>query len=571
MIIQDIAENAKGTTVEIKPAVKAHKAPVEAGFDDVIEPDAGRVIFGLRDTGYDFNTAIADIIDNSITAKATKVDVSINITPKEEIKVVIADNGCGMDVDELRNAMKYGSKERTNRKSLSKFGLGLKTASTAFCRCLSLISRGKDNVVRKIQWDLDFIAEVNQWKPKTAQPNKDEIHMLESIAGDGTGTVVIWEKVDRLLAKGLEDYKQKASIKAAVKNKKEKLRHHLGLTFQRFLDPNFTECPNVEITMDMTPVEPIDPFCRNETETIPYPLNKGLMISVDDGQQYPVAITAYVLPRQADFSTPKAREDACISVNTEGFYIYRENRLIHYGDWLDMFSNEPHYSLLRVEFSFGAELDTAFNVDIKKSRILPAEEIVTWIKDNFIGPARRAANDRYRKGTTKQVADKTGKFDAHASSNRNIEKIAPKVEESKMVPDGKDTAVVTNENGTFKHKIEILSGADDEKMRIIPVKDLEYGNLWQPCLTAEGKHSIKLNQNHPFYQKVYYPILQQNVMVTGIDALLWALAEAENSTVNKETEEYYVDMRTSVSRQLKKLLQDLPEPELDDEEDDENK
>lgn len=567
MIIQNMPENAQELAMEQKQVVKAESKIEVPGFDDIIEPDAGRVIFGLRDTGYDFNTAIADIIDNSITAKATKVDVSINITPKEEIKVVIADNGCGMDVNGLRNAMKYGSQERENKKSLSKFGLGLKTASTAFCRCLSLISRGTDNVVRKIQWDLDFIAEVNQWKPKTATPSKAEVRMLESIAGEGTGTVVIWEKVDRLLAKGLEDYKQKSSIKAAVKNKKDKLRHHLGLTFQRFIDPNYTDCPNIELTMDMVPVEPVDPFCKNEAETITYPLSKGLMISVDDNQQYPVSITAYVLPRQADFSTPKAREDACISVNTEGFYIYRENRLIHYGDWMDMFSNEPHYSLLRVEFSFGAELDTAFNVDIKKSRILPAEEIVNWIKDNFIGPARRAANDRYRKGTTKKVVDKTGKVDAHASSNRNIDKVAPKVEESKMVPAGKDEAMVTNPNGTFKHKIEILSGTDDEKMRIIPVENLDYGNLWQPCLTAEGKHSIKLNQNHPFYQKVYYPILEQNVMVTGIDALLWALAEAENSTVNPDTEEYYEEMRTSVSRQLKKLLADLPEPEIDDEDD----
>lgn len=530
-------------------------------FDEEIIPDADRVIFGLRDTGYDFNTAIADIIDNSITARATNVDVSINVTPKGEILVYIVDNGTGMNQQELRNAMKYGSAERQNKKSLSKFGLGLKTASTAFCRRMSLISRGSDGVIRKIQWDLDYIAKVNRWKPITMEPNKFEIKILESIAGDGTGTVVAWENVDRLLAKGLDEYSGKAAINNAIKTKKERLRYHLGITFQRFLDTTDSRCPNIDISVDMVPVDAIDPFCIGEPETIKYQLPKPLMIKVDENEKHPITLTAYVLPRQADFSTPKAKEDAKISVNTEGFYVYRENRLIHYGDWLGMYSNEPHYSLLRVEFSFGAELDNAFNVDIKKSRILPAEEIIDWIKNTFISAPRREANERYRIGKTKQVIGGAEKVDAHASSNRNIESKAAATEESQMTPSGKDTAILKNANGSFNHKIEILSATKPGEVRIIPVGDLEYGNLWKPCLTPDGKHAIKLNQNHPFYQKVYYHILGQKVMVSGIDALLWALAEAENSTVNAATEEYYEDMRTSVSRQLKKLLADLPDPE----------
>ncbi len=533
-------------------------------FDDEILPDAGRVVFGLRDTGYDFNTAIADIVDNSITAKATKIDVSMSQDALGEISLFITDNGHGMNQKELRNAMKYGSKERKDKKSLSKFGLGLKTASTAFCRCLSLVSRGDDGVARKIQWDLDFISEKNKWKPKTMEPSKAELRILDSVAADGTGTVVMWEKVDRLLAKGLEDYSSKAAINKALKAKKEKLRYHLGVTFQRFLDSCDDRCPNIEICVDMVPVDPVDPFCINEKETLAYPIPKPLMIKVDDGEKYPVQMTAYVLPRQADFSTTKAKDDARISVNTEGFYIYRENRLIHYGDWMGMYTNEPHYSLLRVEFSFGAELDSAFNVDIKKSRILPAEEIVDWIKNKFIAAPRREANDRYRVGTSKKVTEEAEKFDAHASSNRTIDEKAPSVEESKMTPVGDNEVKLTNQNGTFTHKIEIVSDHKANEMRILPVEDIEYGNLWRPCITSDGKHAVKINQKHPFYQKIYYPVLGQRVMVTGMDALLWALAEAENSTVNPETEEYYEEMRTAVSKQLKKLIADLPDPGEDE-------
>ena len=130
---------------------------MENDFDN--PPDPERVIEGLRDTGYDFNTAIADIIDNSIAAEASKIDILIDMDPQNEVTVYIADNGIGMNLSELRNAMKYGSDRRPDPSSLGKFGLGLKTASTSFCRKLSLISRGDDNTTRKVQWDLDYVAQ----------------------------------------------------------------------------------------------------------------------------------------------------------------------------------------------------------------------------------------------------------------------------------------------------------------------------------------------------------------------------------------------------------------------------
>src|SRR5258705_9950981 len=104
-------------------------------------PDPRRLMEGLRDTGYQFNTAIADIVDNSIAAEATVVELRLEMDYKGNVRVAIADNGIGMNQTGLLNAMKYGSDRRPNPASLGKFGLGLKTASTAFCRRLSLISR----------------------------------------------------------------------------------------------------------------------------------------------------------------------------------------------------------------------------------------------------------------------------------------------------------------------------------------------------------------------------------------------------------------------------------------------
>lgn len=524
-------------------------------------PDPERVIEGLRDTGYNFDTAIADVVDNSIAADATKVDILVNMAPNGVLTVYVADNGIGMNEDGLKNAMKYGSKVRPDLASLGKFGLGLKTASTAFCRCLSVVSRSADDkTARKAQWDLDYVAKVNAWKLKYPEVSKDELEILDATAKGGTGTLVVWEKVDRLL----KTYSNRGTAQNALKKKIQDLEFHLSMVYQRFLDKNDSRAANVEITLNGTSVKPWDPFVVSEKESEMLAEDE-IEVDLPNGTNPSFSMHAYMIPRGDDFSTQKAKEEARVSNDMQGFYVYRENRLIHYGDWLGMFSKEPHLSLLRVEFSFDHLLDSAFNVDIKKSRILPAEEILDYIKKSFIPAPRRAAEERYRKGTAKQAADKAEQRDAHAASNRNIEEKAKSVEEAKVSVTKDDEVKVENQHGEFTHKITIISNAKPGQMRVIPVPSLESNQLWEPCI-VDGKQAVQINQSHPYYQKVYYPVLSQNVMVTGMDALLWALASAEHATYNEETKEHYEDMRIAVSRILKKLVADLPDPEEESEE-----
>ena len=112
----------------------------------ILEADPSRVIEGLRDTGYDFKTAMADLVDNSIAANATTIKVRIQEDFEGKFSVFIIDNGDGMDLNGLKNAMRYGSAERSDKSSLGKFGMGLKTASTAFCRCLSVVSKNSPTI-----------------------------------------------------------------------------------------------------------------------------------------------------------------------------------------------------------------------------------------------------------------------------------------------------------------------------------------------------------------------------------------------------------------------------------------
>lgn len=526
----------------------------------LLPPDPERVMEGLRDTGYNFNTAIADIVDNSISANANLIDILIQIDPAMRITVYIADDGYGMDFEGLKDAMKYGSKRRSDPSSLGKFGLGLKTASTAFCRCLSLVSRGEvDSTVRKVQWDLDYIANENSWKLRNPDPTNEEISILDATAKCNSGTLVIWEKIDRLL----KNYTCRGNAQNALKKIQDSLIFHLSMVYQRFLDESDTRARNIIISLNGERVNAWDPFCFNEEKTEKL-ADEHIEVEMPEDKKSEFTVKAYMLPRKEGFSSTAAASLARLSNDMQGFYVYRENRLIHYGDWLGMFTKEPHGTLLRVEFSFDHTLDTAFNVDIKKSRILLSEEIFGYLKDTFMPAPRRAADQRYRTGMGEKVKGKGE--DAHAASNRNIEEKAGSVEEAKVKITNKaqNEVQVTNVNGTFNHKISIRSSEKPGQYRVIPVETIEDGMLWRPCI-VDVKHAVEINQKHPYYQKIYYPVLEQNVMVTGMDALLWALAEAELSTFNNETRAQYEDMRVHVSRVLKKLIADLPDPEIDEE------
>ncbi len=522
--------------------------------DVVLLPDPERIVNGLRDTGYNFNTAIADIVDNSISANAKDVYIDITLDPDLKVNVYISDNGCGMDLDGLKNAMKYGSSERAEKNSLGKFGLGLKTASTAFCRRFAVISRNEtDSTLRKVQWDLDYIANNRSWLLQFPEIEEDEEMLLERTAGNGHGTLVVWDKVDRLL----RDYKTRSNAEKALRKQIDTLCAHLSMVYQRFLDVDDTRASNVNIYVNENKLSSWDPFCSKESQTQVLQ-EENVPVEMPDGVKVPFHIAAYILPKKGDFTSFDAERNAKISNDLQGVYVYRENRLIHCGDWFGIMKKEPHLSLLRIEFSFDYRLDELLSIDIKKSRILLIGELYNYFQD-FFGAPRRAAEKRYRDTETKNV-HKSGK-EAHSPSNSNIEGKATDIVDSTIKPISEDSAEVKNPNGTFTKSIKIINNADPKQARVIAVPDIEGSALWEPSL-INGKHAVNINESHPFYKKIYGPYLAQHTVVEGLDYLLWALAEAENSTCSPSSIENYEDMRHKVSRTLKKLVADLPDPEL---------
>ena len=280
-----------------------------------------------------------------------------------------------------------------------------------------------------------------------------------------------------------------------------------------------------------------------------------------DGSTAKFNIAAYIIPKKGEYSSAAAEKNAKGSNDFQGIYVYRENRLIHSGDWFGFLKKEPHFSLLRVDFSFDYQLDELLNIDIKKSRILLIGELAEFIM-RFLSAPRREAEKRYREKETRQV-HQNGES-AHKSSNQNIDSKAHELEGSTITPIDDESAVVENNNGKFKKAISIISNVTPTQNRVIPVQSIDGNALWEPAL-ADGKHAVNINESHPFYKKIYGPYLAQNLVVEGLDDLLWALAEAENTTCSQSSIENYEDMRYTVSRILKKLVADLPDPDLNEE------
>ena len=524
-----------------------------------LPPDAGRMIEGLRDTGYEFNTAVADIIDNSIAAEAEVVDIRITMDYRGKVRISIADNGIGMDREQLVNAMKYGSQYRRDPASLGKFGLGLKTASTAFCRRLSVLSRPDDlSPLLQATWDLDHVVGKGEWELILPDPDREAEEVLNEVALDHSGTVVIWDMVDRLFGRDYQDPGGKFA-QNALKRITDSLKEHVGMVYQRFLDHVDSRARNVQIIIDGQRIKPWDPFCEKHSELVAEDTQKMEML---DGELADFTVRAFVLPRQEDFPDDESRKLARISNDRQGIYVYREQRLIHDASWLSMYQKEPHGTLLRVEFSFRHNLDDAFRIDIKKSQINLNTELLRWLKDEFLPPPRRAAEERYRKGIKKKVKKKAE--DAHDSSNASIRSKEGELDTANVRVIDNDTGdvEVTNREGRVRLKLKISSALREGQCFVEPAEGIDDGMLWEPCL-IDGHKAVRINRGHPYYHKVYVPNLSSGVTVQGMDSLLWALCAAELGTVNEATKRHFTELRYEVSRLLRRLVDHLPEPDLE--------
>lgn len=542
---------------------------VEGIESKVLNPSPGRLAKSLRDTGYTFNTAVADIVDNSVAAGASQIRLSLQLEFGGKPVLMIADNGCGMDPSAGEAAMMYGSPLRPNPKSLGKFGMGLKTASTSFCTKLTLIS-SKDGVYTLLQWDLDIIERLDEWVmiEPLREDYQEQIDFLEETTNGGNGTLVIWENIDRLVRSDTD-----GTTKAQLDKIRAELNDHLSGVFYNFLekeenlpqkkDSNY---PDISISINDKPVEPWDPFCRwlnkdNETRVEIHKHKPFYITRVIDAVDTPIGtfnVNVYILPNKTDLSEAELTRMR-YGLDNQGFHVFREGRMISSGGWLNrLFVKEPHMNLIRVELTFDHKLDDYFQIDIKKSRIdLPKDVRETLRKK--ITPARNEANRRYRTGGRPADKDGTTLGSRHNQSSTAIEKHTNSTTANSKVHSvdkEKGEAQITNKYGNTK--IKLLFDDTNDKV-VISTPTLQDAALWQPGLVEGNKHAVFLNESHEFYKRFYYANKNNAALVLAMDSLLWSLAEAELSVLNDAVKRNLEDLRINVSRSLRTLAEELPD------------
>ncbi|MGX1490346.1 ATP-binding protein [Streptomyces tendae] len=338
-----------------------------------VVPRARRTLTSLRNLGYDLRHAVADIVDNSVSAGATTVHVTVHFDGTRSW-IRISDNGRGMNAETLTEAFRYGSEREYNRTELGRFGFGLKSASTSQCRRVTVVSRADTlgAALEGRQLDLDHIDQVDEWEIFDLAP--DELpEPTRSLLDGASGTVVLWEGLDRVLR--LKDpfggWAKRQLISHA-----EDIDEHLGMVFHRFLAGEVADREPLRITVNGTPVESWDPFCRSEPSTSALQEEDVEVHSL--GGNGIVHLSPFVLPNQNHFSSQAAwrRASGPKSWNRQqGFYIYRADRLIQSGGWCRLRAVDEHAKLARISLEFFPELDSAFGVNVAKASVTLPEEL----------------------------------------------------------------------------------------------------------------------------------------------------------------------------------------------------
>ncbi len=321
-----------------------------------VRPNVGHLIESLREIGYSVEVAIADLIDNSITAEST--EIKIFAVKKPEISIVILDNGNGMSERELIEAMRLAStspKDIRKKNDLGRFGLGLKTASFSQCKKLTVVTKNQGGISCR-QWDLNFISEKNEWflitpEDYTDFPHYDEFQKLN------TGTLVVWEDIDKIPVLNFVEII-------------DRVRKHLSLVFHKFLEGQVPS-KKISILVNNNPVKAFNPFNINHPATQQITSEKINILGAS------VKIHPFILPHHSKISQQEyelyATEEGY--VKSQGFYLYRENRIIIYGTWWGLHKAIDAHKLIRVRIEIPNSMDSHWGIDIKKSIARPADII----------------------------------------------------------------------------------------------------------------------------------------------------------------------------------------------------
>lgn len=571
--------------------------------------NAARVCFGISRIGYTPASAICDIIDNAVSANATEINVKIipknekfNKNKKNNIEeYLIIDNGKGMDISAIENALDLGSNDFFyTPDTLSKFGLGLKSASFAQGKRLEVIS-GDGNSIHKEYVDLDEIGE--EYFSVEEELNEKDKELIEKyFTNKNRGTIIRISKIY-------------TNNHPSINTTLEELKEKIGVIYYYFLKDR------LNIYINDEEIEAFDPLFVQEAgnnnldenewdgKTVQW-ISKPDEIMIDPEAKINGKIEITMLPHPRvskieGISDKIIRDKYHINANNYGFYVYRNDRLINWANRLDIIPQDQDYYAFRGRINIHSDADDAFNIDISKSHISLSQEAKDTLDDyiaSYKNKCKNAWNNAYKKfqsmlsqnsnDISNKIADDAGDYlnsvfeesndpnyydELKNRENQIIEQSRKKVVEDTLTRINDEQ----NSNKTEKDiteediKTTIKGGKEvSELNNIFKVQNITDNILWEPYMDAEKRESVRISKTHRYSKLIYENNHSNTDLQVLIELLLFISAKAEFEIttkiqdvnfdkITKIFEEYRLSVSDKLARLCRKEEDNLP-PHLGD-------
>jgi hypothetical protein len=498
---------------------------------EIVEPSVARVVEAIRRIGHSPEDAIQDICDNSVQWQASQIDIYLS-GGKTFDRIEVADNGASMDRGGVIEALRLGSPDNYGSNSLSKYGLGLKSAALSQGRRLTVLARCEGGTLHKAIVDVDEIKARNQYVVLIGEGSAEDWDAFEERTG-GIGTVVIIDKIDAHSAKGL----------LATINRTKRL---VAETYHRFMNA----ADPVTFRVNGAPLVAFDPLAIGDAQVEDLLVPQTLEFEDADGKTVTATVRARQLPHPpSSDNRNELKKKYDISQKNMGFYVYRENRIIRRAETFDLFTPETRLLAFRASIDFNSDADSLIDLDVAKHQVVLSDRVHGKL-DEVFRPILHRSREIW-KSATKQV-EPSQPDSIHKKSSSQIN-----AKDSLLSTGRKERATPQEKARNASDRIKRLVEPPKDKVRVEATEDITNGLLWEPCVDTDGKVHVRINKSHPFYDRVYRTYASEDPdLIEAVDYLLWALAHAEYNIGYDENDkiETMEAIRLFASSNLRRLL-----------------
>jgi hypothetical protein len=484
-------------------------------------------IVATRDSGYKSTaSALAELVDNSIEAKATMVQIYIRKTQEiglEEYEIILVDNGHGMLENELNVALQFGGSTRFNaRGQLGRYGMGLPNSSLSQCKRVEVITWKNKSEVLGNYLDIDEIVE-NNWSHLRAAKyfSSSPFPIITE-----SGTIVVWKKCDRLSFK---------YVKSLIKF----IKLELGRIFR------YAIWRGVEIKIDDEKVAAFDPLFMGKGlnlvggELYGKDLHYRVKVPGNEHKTSDVRVRFVELPenRWSKLTNEEKRKNQI--TKCAGASILRSEREIDYGWFFFGDKRKENYDdWWRCEIAFTPELDEAFGVTHTKQEIKETEFMRSILVPDLEQTAR-ALNNRVRLGFIELRKQKPSMYSKGQLERNDVYQPAVNTSRIKL-----NNLPSTSISKGFQY--EIITKALDHDVFF----DIEQ---------AQDKLILVINTTHLFYDKIFKALHDKKIknvseLIKVVELLIFAAGRSELSFTNRKESKAISAFKKEWSSQLKTFI-----------------